>query len=35
MSTMLRWSPTQQFHFHHDVNDLFDRVRRRHAWHCG
>jgi HSP20 family protein len=23
MSTMLRWSPTRQFHFHHDVADLF------------
>ena len=25
MITMLRWSPTRQFHFHHDVDDLFDR----------
>ena len=25
MSTMLRWSPTRQFHFHHDVDDLFLR----------
>ncbi|HEU4367938.1 MAG TPA: Hsp20/alpha crystallin family protein [Methylomirabilota bacterium] len=24
MNTMLRWSPTRQFHFHHDVNDLPD-----------
>jgi len=22
MSTMLRWSPTRKFHFHHDVDDL-------------
>src|SRR3989338_4317382 len=22
MNTMLRWSPTRQFHFHHDVDDL-------------
>src|SRR5437867_13427220 len=25
MSTMLRWSPTRKFHFHHDVDDLFLR----------
>src|SRR5437588_8068989 len=25
MNTMLRWSPTRQFHFHHDVDDLFLR----------
>ena len=25
MTTMLRWSPTRQFHFHHDVDDLFPR----------
>jgi HSP20 family protein len=25
MNTMLRWSPTRQFHFHHDVDDLFER----------
>ena len=24
MSTMLRWSPTRQFHFHHDVDNLFE-----------
>lgn len=24
MTTMLRWSPTRQFHFHHDGDDLFD-----------
>jgi HSP20 family protein len=29
MNTMLRWSPTRQFHFHHDVNDLFDRFAGR------
>src|SRR2546425_12717088 len=23
MTTMLRWSPTQQFHFHHDIDGLF------------
>src|SRR5256885_15458399 len=23
MNTMLRWSPTRNFHFHHDVDDLF------------
>src|SRR2546429_9576541 len=25
MNTMLRWSPTRQFHFHHDVDDLSER----------
>jgi HSP20 family protein len=25
MSTMLRWSPTRQFHFHRDLDDLFPR----------
>ncbi|HET9492184.1 MAG TPA: Hsp20/alpha crystallin family protein [Methylomirabilota bacterium] len=25
MTTMLRWSPTRQFHFHHDGDDLFER----------
>jgi HSP20 family protein len=25
MSAMLRWSPTRQFHLHHDVYDLFPR----------
>jgi HSP20 family protein len=25
MNAMLRWSPTRQFHFHHDVDDLFGR----------
>ena len=25
MNSMLRWSPTRQFHYHHDVNDLFSR----------
>ncbi len=25
MSTMLRWSPTRQFHFHHDADDMFER----------
>jgi HSP20 family protein len=25
MTTMLRWSPTRQFHFHHDVDDLLPR----------
>jgi HSP20 family protein len=25
MNTMLRWSPTRQFHFHHDVDDPFER----------
>jgi HSP20 family protein len=23
MTTMLRWSPTRKFHFHHDADDLF------------
>jgi hypothetical protein len=23
MNTMLRWSPTRKFHFHHDVDALF------------
>ena len=26
MNTMLRWSPTRQFHFHHDVDDLLERL---------
>ena len=25
MNAMLRWSPTRQFHFHHDVDSLFGR----------
>ena len=25
MRTMLRWSPTRQFHFHHDADNLVDR----------
>ena len=25
MTTMLRWSPTRQFHFHPNVDDLFPR----------
>jgi HSP20 family protein len=25
MNTMLRWSPTRQFHIHHDVDDLAER----------
>lgn len=25
MNSMLRWSPTRQFHFHHDVDDLLPR----------
>jgi HSP20 family protein len=25
MNTMLRWSPTRQFHFHQDADDLFDK----------
>ena len=25
MNTMLRWSPTRQFHFHQDVDELFGR----------
>jgi HSP20 family protein len=25
MTTMLRWSPSRQFHFHHDADNLFDR----------
>ena len=40
MSTMLRWSPTRQFHFHHDVDNLFegssgaatDEVAQRRSW---
>ena len=41
MTTMLRWSPTRQFHFHHDADDLFPRffdgamdetVRRAESW---
>jgi HSP20 family protein len=26
MNTMLRWSPTRQFHFHHDVDGLLERL---------
>jgi HSP20 family protein len=26
MNTMLRWSPTRQFHFHHGVDDLLERL---------
>jgi len=25
MNTMLRWSPTRKFHFHHDIDDQFLR----------
>src|SRR2546425_547621 len=25
MNTMLRWSPTRKFHYHHDVDDMFLR----------
>jgi HSP20 family protein len=25
MTTMLRWSPTRQFHFHHDADNLLGR----------
>jgi len=25
MNTMLRWSPTRQFHFHQDADNLFER----------
>jgi HSP20 family protein len=26
MNTMLRWSPTRQFHFHHDDDGLLERL---------
>ena len=26
MNTMLRWSPTRQFHVHHDVDDVLERL---------
>ena len=29
MDTMLRWSPTRQFHFHHDADNLVDRFMGR------
>jgi HSP20 family protein len=29
MNSMLRWSPTRQFHFHHDEDTLFDRFLGR------
>jgi len=40
MNTMLRWSPTRQFHFHHDVDELSERLfggapeeaAQRHSW---
>src|SRR3970040_1216850 len=40
MNTMLRWSPTRQFHFHRDVDDLSERffggatdeVVQRQSW---
>jgi HSP20 family protein len=25
MNTMLRWSPTRQFHFHHNANEMLER----------
>src|SRR2546427_10092919 len=25
MNTMLHWSPTRQFHLHHEAEDLFER----------
>ena len=25
MNTMLHWSPTRQFHLHHEADDLFER----------
>ena len=25
MTNMLRWSPTRNFHFHHNIDDLFQR----------
>lgn len=36
MTTMLRWSPRRQFHFHHDVDALLPRVfeaaQRAETW---
>ena len=40
MNTMLRWSPTRQFHFHHGLDNLFERfsgdatdeVAQRPSW---
>ena len=40
MNAMLRWSPTRQFHFHHEADDLFERffagardeVAQRPSW---
>jgi len=29
MNAMLRWSPTRQFHFHHDADNLVDRFLGR------
>jgi HSP20 family protein len=29
MTTMLRWSPTRQFHFHYDADNLLDRFLGR------
>ena len=26
MNSMLRWSPTRQFHVHHDVDDVLERL---------
>ena len=31
MNTMLRWSPSRQFHFHRDTDNLFDRFVGRAA----
>jgi HSP20 family protein len=37
MTTMLRWSPTREFHFHHDIDDLFqgateEAAQRAPSW---
>lgn len=29
MNTMLRWSPTRQFHFHHGIDDLLEGLVAR------
>jgi len=41
MNTMLRWSPTRQFHFHQNAEDVFERffggaadeADQRPSWH--
>ena len=29
---MLRWSPTRQFHFHHDTDDVYEAAQPAASW---